>query len=236
MDPYSQALLNFHKGIQPDIFEIKRDDGYSSVIPISIFFDDQNFSEIEVCALRSSNGKILDIGAGAGRHSSELQRRGFDVAALDKSEQAINIMMERGISKTKFLDILELTGEKYDTLLLLMNGIGMVGDAKELDYFLNHIHKLLNVGGALIVDSIDVLKTNEPLHVSYREQNILNHNYPGQQNLQIHYNGESGKWFKWLHLTYEELSVHASKNNFLCSLLTKDESGHYLAKLQVQND
>ncbi len=79
MDTYAQALINFHKGKKPDTYEIIRDDGYSSVISISQFFDDSNFSDIESLALSNCNEKVLDIGAGVGRHSSELQRRGFDV-------------------------------------------------------------------------------------------------------------------------------------------------------------
>ncbi|MEM9548812.1 MAG: class I SAM-dependent methyltransferase [Bacteroidota bacterium] len=234
MDTYSQALYNYHNGLKPDTFEIIRDDGYSSEVPVSIFFDNKNFSEVELLALNNCQEKVLDIGAGVGRHSSELQRRGLDVTAIDISEQAVSIMNQRGVHKTLHMDIIELSGEKYDTLLMLMNGIGMVENPEKIDNFLQHAYNLLHTEGVLIVDSINVLKTNDPLHVSYREKNILNSRYPGQQILRIDYNGLHGDWFSWLHLTFEELSMHALKNNFLCDLLTMDESGHYLAKLQVE--
>jgi 2-polyprenyl-3-methyl-5-hydroxy-6-metoxy-1,4-benzoquinol methylase len=234
MDTYAQALLNFHKGEKPDVYEIVRDDGYSSLVSVFQFFDDKNFSEIESLALLNCNKKVLDIGAGVGRHSSELQRRGFDVTALDISEQAVEIMKERGIKKTICNDVMAVRGSKYDTLLMLMNGIGMVGTPKKLDDFLFNARELLNDRGILIVDSIDVFETINPKqkHIKYREKNISNLLYPGQQTMRIDYNGSTGNWFKWLHLQFGELSNHAEKNNFSSELLKMDTNGHYLAKLQ----
>lgn len=75
MDTYSQALQNYHKGKEPDYYEIVRVDGYSSIVPTSVFFDDSNFSKVELLALDACRGKTLDVGAGAGRHSLELQRK-----------------------------------------------------------------------------------------------------------------------------------------------------------------
>jgi len=235
MDIYSQALFNYYNDIEPKTFDIIRDDGYSAEVPISVFFDDVNFPELELQALNSCNGEVLDIGAGVGRHSFELQRRGIDVTAIDISDQAVRIMNQRGIHKAKCINVMELSGSKYDILLMLMNGIGMVGNPQNLDEFFQHVPQLLKDDGMLIVDSIDVLKTDDPLHVKYREQNVLISKYPGQQNLRIKYNGENGDWFEWLHLTFEELSMHALKNNFECELITMDKGGHYLAKLQMKN-
>ncbi len=232
MDTYAQALVNFHKGIKPDTYEIVRDDGYSSVVPVSVHFDDLNFSEIESLALSNCNGTVLDIGAGVGRHSSELQRRGFDVTAVDISEQAVSIMKERGINKTICSDIMGISGSTYDTLFMLMNGIGMVGNPEKLDAFLFKTRELLTNKGIMLVDSIDVSRTSTPQHIKYRENNISCHHYPGQQNLRINYDGTVGSWFKWLHLDFDELTNHAKKYSFTSELLAMSDNGHYLAKLQ----
>ena len=231
MDVYSQALLDYHRGKTPTEFEIVRDDNFSSVVPISMFFDDVNFPQMESLALDYCFGKVLDIGAGAGRHSSMLQKRGIDVTAIDSSEQAVSIMKERGVIKTKCIDINRMTGSTYNTLLMLMNGIGIVARPDNLDSLFIKARELLTDNGILLVDSIDVFKTNDPIHVKYREKNITNSLYAGQQNLRIIYNGVIGSWFQWLHLTFEQLTFHATKNNFISELLTMDENGHYLAKL-----
>ena len=232
MDNYHQALANFHKSTKPDVFEIVRDDGFSSVVPVSMFFDDLNFPEVESLALSNCNGRILDVGAGVGRHSSELQRRGFDITAVDVSKQAVEIMKERGIKKTINADIMNVSNSTYDTVLMLMNGIGLAGSPEKLDKVLLKTSDLLTENGIILIDSIDVNKAIDPKHIKYREENIAVHNYPGQQNLRIDYDGATGAWFKWLHVTFNELSAHAKKNNFIPELLKMEESGHYLAKLQ----
>jgi len=232
MDTYSQALLSYHLDKIPIDCEIIRDDGYSSVIPVSTFFNDLEFPDLESLALQNCAGAILDIGAGAGRHSLELQRRGYDVMAIDVSESAVRIMQERRVIKTACTDVMDLSGACYDTLLMLMNGIGIVGSPLGLDEFLIKAHQLLKEDGVIIADSIDVFKTDYPLHVKYREQNISNADYPGQQRLKISFDGIEGEWFKWLHLSFKELSIHAEKNGFSFELLTIDDGGHYLAKLK----
>ena len=183
-------------------------------------------------ALSNCNEKILDVGAGVGRHSSELQRRGFDVTAVDVSKQAVRIMKERGIKNVIRADIMDVSDSAYNTLLMLMNGIGLVGSPERLDEFLLKSSELLTHNGIILVDSIDVFKTSDPKHIKYREKNISIHNYPGQQNLRIDYDGAIGSWFKWLHVTFNELSHHAKKNNFISELLRMEDSGQYLAKLQ----
>ena len=232
MDTYAKALINFHKGKMPDSYEIVRDDGYSSIVPVSVFFDGLKISEIESLALSNCNKTILDVGAGAGRHSSELQRRGLDVTAVDVSKQAVKIMQERGIKKAICADIMDVSGSTYDTLLLLMNGIGMVGSPGNLDKFIFKCRELLTKNGIMLIDSIDVFKTADPKHIKYREKNISDHKYPGQQNLRIDYDGAVGTWFEWLHVTFDELANHARKNNFTSELLRMEDGGEYLAKLR----
>lgn len=231
MDTYSQALKNYHEGKKPDKFEIIRDDGYSSIVPISVFFDASNFSDIELLALNNCKGQILDIGAGAGRHSLELQLRNAHVTALDISPTAVDIMNTRGVSKVIHSDIMDLSNEQYDTLLMLMNGIGMVGDPENLERFLIKAKNLLTNNGVIIFDSVDVSRTNHPKHVDYRNKNISINKSSGQQKLRINYAGVSGDWFNWLHICFHELTHFAKKNGFVSELIRSEENGNYIAKL-----
>ncbi len=232
MDTYSQALKNYHEGKKPDNYEIVRDDDYSSIVPLSVFFDVSQFSELELIALNNCKGKILDIGAGAGRHSLELQKRKANVTALDISQTAVNIMKKRGVKKVTHSDIMDLSNVKFDTLLMLMNGIGMVGDPENLDIFLVTVKQLLTKNGVIIFDSVDVSKTNNPIHVSYRNNNICNNKLSGQQRLKINYDGLSGDWFNWLHISFQELSNVASNHGYLSQLIKDKGNGQYVAKLQ----
>lgn len=89
-------------------------------------------------------------------------------------------MKNRGVKKVIHSDILDVSNTRFDTLLMLMNGIGMVGKPKKLDQFLIKSKQLLNEKGIILFDSIDVSKTETPNHVVYREKNILNHRLPGE--------------------------------------------------------
>ena len=235
MDTYSQALQNYHDGKEPLNYEIVRDDGYSSIVPLSVFFDDSDFSNIELLALDRCKGTILDIGAGAGRHSLELQRRKVNITAIDISHNAVDIMKNRGIKKVIHSDIMELSDVKFDTLLMLMNGIGMVGNPENLDNFLKKSKQLLSKKGIIIFDSVDVLKSYNQKHISYREKNIQNGKLPGQQKLRINYAGVTGEWFNWLHISFNEVSQFAKKHGFETELVNMQDNGQYIATLQIKS-
>jgi len=227
MDTYSQALQNYNDGKEPFSYEIVRNDGYSSVVPLSVFFDDFSFTSIELLALDRCKGKIIDVGAGAGRHTLELQRRNANVTAIDISKSAVTVMKSRGVKKIIHSDIMDLSDVKYDTLLMLMNGIGMVGSPENLDKFLIKAKQLLSKNGIIIFDSVDVLKTDNQKHISYREKNIQNGKLPGQQKLRINYSGVSGEWFNWLHINFKEVST--------VELVSEKENGQYVAELQIES-
>jgi SAM-dependent methyltransferase len=235
MDTYSQALSNYHSGKGPDTFTIIRDDDFTSTVPVGMFFDTKSFSNIETMALSSCLGKTLDIGAGVGRHSTELQRTGVDVTGIDISKTAVEIMNERGIHKTICCDIFHFSGPEFHTLLMLMNGIGIAGNPQKLDQLLTACHDLLTIDGEIFVESIDVLKSNDTTHKNYRDRNVSNSNYSGQQNLRIDYDGVLGSWFEWLHLTFVELTRHAEANQFEAELMIDEDDGRYLARLRKRS-
>ena len=81
---------------------------------------------IEQKALQLANGKTLDIGCGAGSHSLYLQNeRNINVHSIDISKNAIQACSLRGLKNIQAIDVLDLENEKYDTILLLMNGTGI---------------------------------------------------------------------------------------------------------------
>jgi len=231
MTPYGQALLNYHRKAVDSKFILRRDDGFEAAIATASFFDDIHFPELEQRALDLCRGKVLDIGAGAGRHSLELQRRRLEVTAVDILPEAVFVMRERGVHEALPHDVMTIEGRSFDTLLMLMNGIGMVGTPSELDRFLAHAAHLINKGGCLLCDSIDVSKTTDSIHVRYREKNIRKNRYPGQQFYTASYGQETGVLFPWLHLDFATLAVHARNHSWAAKLVYSEDDGHYLAQL-----
>ena len=125
-------------------------------IPLSTLFRKyKEMPEIERKALDMANGKTLDVGAGSGCHSLVLQEKGIDVTAIDISPLSVETMKDRGVKKVIEQDFFTLKGQ-YDTILMLMNGIGIVGTLERLPRFFRQLDKILAPGGQLLCDSSDI--------------------------------------------------------------------------------
>ncbi|WP_317128797.1 class I SAM-dependent methyltransferase [Mucilaginibacter gracilis] len=156
-DILGQALHNHYYQDKPAPLWIHNQYGPKEEMPVETFFREQeDMPELELLALKQCRGKVLDIGAGAGSHALVLQQNGFDVTALEISGMAVGVMKARGVDKAIEADIFNYSEGRYDTLLLLMNGIGLTGTLANLKLFLNHIKTLLNPGGQVIFDSSDI--------------------------------------------------------------------------------
>src|SRR5690606_3560280 len=120
-----------------------------------LFREEKDLPEIEKKALALCYGKILDVGAGSGTHSVILRNRKFDVLSIDTSKGAVEVMKQRGL-KAKNIDLLSLKNEQFDTILLLMNGVGIAQKLKKLTAFLLHLKNLLTPNGQILMDSSDI--------------------------------------------------------------------------------
>lgn len=91
MNLYGRALFDYYNGDFTKKLYMCRDDGFKFELPIDIFFRDSIELGIDKKALDSCFGKVLDIGAGTGLHSLYLQNLGFEVVALDISQEACEV-------------------------------------------------------------------------------------------------------------------------------------------------
>jgi SAM-dependent methyltransferase len=156
-DIFGQALFDFYQHKSKHKLWINNTYGPKEQMPLDVFFrTKQQMPDLENLALSRCFDKVLDIGAGAGSHALILQELGLDVTALDISELAVTVMLQRGVKKAIAKDFFSYHGEKYDTLLLLMNGIGLCGTLQKLRVFLQHAKTLLKEGGRLIFDSSNI--------------------------------------------------------------------------------
>ncbi len=231
MNPFSQALFDYHEGNCEAAFIIRRDDGFQQPVPASFFFDSGNFSQLEIKALDECRGHVLDIGCAAGRHSLELIRRGLKVTSLEILPELEVIMKDRGLTDVVVADILTYSGRQYDTLLMLMNGIGMTGDIDGLKRFLRNAHDLILPGGQIVCDSLDVSITTNPQHIAYREKNLASGCPAGCQNFTMDCEGSFSMPFRWLHIDFPSLACVCEALDWEATLLDREDDGHYLCRL-----
>ncbi|WP_276346865.1 SAM-dependent methyltransferase [Daejeonella sp. JGW-45] len=225
MDVFGKALTDYYEFGQSDKLWLHNNYGKPEDMPVEVFFRSGNdIPELEEYALALCRGKILDIGAGVGVHSLILQSKGFDVTALEISGSAAGIMSGRGVKSVINMDIASYTNAAYDTLLLLMNGIGLAGDMEGLNALLPHLKNLLKENGQIILDSSDIAYL-------YNARNLPRKNYYGEISYRYEYQGNQGEWFKWLYIDFNKLSEIAAVHGMLCQLLIEDGMDQYLARL-----
>ena len=174
---------------------------------------------------------MLDIGAGTGRHSLVLQERGLEVVALDIAPQVGEIMTKLGVRNVVCGDIFDFDRGTYDTLLLLLHGIGMVGDLQGLARFLNHIRGPTRPGGVLLLDSLDVRCSTGPVNLAYQERNRKQNRYIGEIRMAFEYKGRAGPMLSWLQVDPDMMHEVAIETGGTCEILHQDPWGDYLARL-----
>ncbi|QCR22680.1 bifunctional 2-polyprenyl-6-hydroxyphenol methylase/3-demethylubiquinol 3-O-methyltransferase UbiG [Pontibacter sp. SGAir0037] len=233
-DPIGAALKDYMQGAAGVQIVVESNITEDDTIPVSYLFREyEAMPELEQLALKECKGVILDIGAGAGCHSLALQRMGLQVTALDISEGAIAAMKERGIQQVLEKNVFDLHDLQFDTLLMLMNGIGIAGDLYGLTRFLKHARTLLRAGGQILLESSDILYMFEEEDGSVLLD--LNAGYYGEVVYNMRYKEHETGSFKWLFIDAAILQDYAEEQGFGFRLLYEGEFGNYLAQLTLIN-
>lgn len=231
MDIFGKALLDYQKGNYIEDIKTFSSLDEEDTIPLPYLF--RNYGEmpvIEQKALQLCRGSVLDIGCGAGSHSLYLQEKELQVTALDSSKGAIETCKQRGVKSTQNCSIHDFKNQKFDTLLLLMNGIGIVGKLELLKTYLTHFKSLLNPNGQILLDSSNIIymfDTDEDGGYWIPESK----GYYGEVEFTMKYNGEIGNPFSWLYLDYKTLQKAAWDSKFKCELVSEGNHYDYLARL-----
>lgn len=234
MDVLGDAVVDYQKGnYTEDIITISSLDAHDTM-PLPYLF--RSFSEMPILekeALKLCKGKVLDIGCGAGSHSLYLQKKNINVTALDSSKGAIKVCELRGIKSYIQSDIYEFKDRKFDTLLLLMNGVGIVGTLNRLDQFFKHLKKILNPDGQILLDSSDIIYMFEEDQDGGRWLPASS-SYYGEVTFTMSYKNKKSKPFSWLYLDPNTLKNAANANHLNCEIVSVGEHFDYLARLTLE--
>jgi SAM-dependent methyltransferase len=233
-DLFGKAILDYQTNNLPEDLITETSISEADEMPVSYLFRTYNeMPELEQKALQLAKGNVLDVGCGAGSHTLELQNeRKLDVTAIDISENAVRACQLRGIENVKVANILDLDEEnKFDTILLLMNGTGIFGTLKETDKYLQKLKSLLKEEGQILIDSSDIIYMfDEDEDGAYC---IPADGYYGELTFTVQYKGETEDTFPWLYLDYNTLQNAAIANGLQCELIEEGEHFDYLAKLSI---
>jgi hypothetical protein len=156
---------------------------------------------------------------------------------LDISPLAVAVMEERGINHIRCQDFFQLAAGgpgppegragTYDTLLLMMNGIGLSGTLNGLRDFFNAAKILLRAGGQLIFDSTDIAYL-------YGGKPPKTPEYYGEVLYRYEYRRQLSDWFKWLFIDRKTLATIAGMEGWKTRIICEDDRDQYLVLCQVQ--
>jgi len=225
-EPLAAALLDHLEGGRPVELTATRGEGFCYPIGTAEFFSlDATIAVLDSRALHEARGRVLDVGAGAGRHALALQERGLEVVALDVSPTCVEIMRSRGVEQPVRGDVFALDSlglGEFDTILLLMQSIGIAGSRLGVETVLEQLRHALRPGGQVLLDS-------SPLRLDDEDEPPAE---PGEVEVSFDYRNLRGRPFPWIYLAEQELAPIAESLGWRFEVLERQEpDGEYLARL-----
>lgn len=218
------AALAAYRADRPQVKLLMRTDvADEESVPVSLFFRAvERMPAVERRALSEAKGRVLDFGAGAGAHAVPLAAAGHAVTALEILPTALAELRGSGVGDVREGG-LEALGpeERFDTVLVLMNGLGLPGTLAALDDFLAALAGHLRPGGWILADSTDPVVWDVP----------DDGRYVGEVHMQLEFEGRAGPPFPFLFVDPETLSAVCERVGLTCEVLERAEDGRYLARM-----
>lgn len=229
-EPLAAALLDHYQSGRPRRVKATRADGACFEIETEEYFTlEGTLAELDTIALERCRGRVLDVGAGAGRHALALEARGLEVVAIDVSPLAVALCRARGIRDARVIDVMTLSSAEplgtFDTVFFGMQTIGVAGGVETLGRLLTRLTPLLAPGGELIVDS-------SALREAWDGDETDASPSRGEIVLSTRYRGWQGEPFAWLYISEEDLGDVATNSGFEMEVLGRSPSGEFLCALR----
>lgn len=230
-DPMGAAIAEYHRTGRAATLRVFSSQFDEDEIPVAqLFRTYDEMPAIEQQALTQAQGRILDVGAGSGCHALALQEMGKEVTAIDISELSVEVMQARGVRDARAVDLYdERFSETFDTILLLMNGSGIIGNIEGMERFFTCMKRLLRPGGCIYMDSSDLKYLFEEEDGSYLID--VAGDYYGLVDFRMQYRQVKGDTFDWLYIDFDTLAYYAEQFGFYAKQVCNGEHYDYLAQL-----
>ena len=234
-DADGQLLLEaLEAGPQFEIVE--RDDGFitASVMSSELYLAPfRRWPAHHRQAMRLVRGRVLDVGAGAGRVALHLQERGHEVVSIDVSPGAVDVCRRRGVRDARVcsIDDVDESLGRFDTIVMLGNNFGLFGSRTKAKRLLRRFHRLTSERARIIAETRDVYQTSDPVHLAYQEQNRRRRRMSGQIRLRVRYRSAKTPWFDYLMVSRAELEELIDRTGWTLAR-TIDSDDTYVAVLE----
>jgi SAM-dependent methyltransferase len=226
--PLDAALAVYEGGREDATLTVRTDVGDPEEMTVAHFHRaPTDMSPVERAALGAARGRVLDLGAGAGAFARPLVEKGLEVTALEILPTARRILESRGLTDVRDGGLEALDAEeRFDTVLVMMNGVGLCGTVSALPTFLASLANVLGSGGQILADSTDPRDWDSP----------DDGRYPGEVHMQLVFDDEAGPPFPFLFVDEDLLGEAASLSGLRCAIVSRDPDGRYLARISRERE
>ncbi len=240
-DPLGIVLRRFMESADRDVTPllIERDDGLIETMAPKQFLDEPSGPTAD-WVLERVRGRVLDIGAGAGRFAIPLQTRGRAVTALDVSEGALDVCRSRGIEDLFLGTVEELRSAnerpQFDTLLLMGNNLGLLGDDRAAARFLDALRALCAEDGIVLAEGMDALATEDPRHRAYHRRNAAMGRPRGLVRFRVRAGNVVSPWMEYRWPAFDDVAALLAANSWEIRAELRDGAQYVveLAPLSLQ--
>jgi len=233
-DAFGRMLLDAFEG-RGAVEIVERDDGFIAAGSAPGFYlaPFRRWPASHRQAMRLVRGRVLDVGAGAGRVALHVQKRGQEVVAIDVSPGAVEVCRRRGVRDARVCpieDVDESLGT-FDTVVLLGNNFGLLASRAKAKRLLRRFHGLTSERGRMLAETRDIYATDDPVHLAYQERNRRRGRMSGQIRLRIRHGLAATPWFDYLMVSRAELEGLAEGTGWKLTR-TIDSDDTYVAVLE----
>lgn len=212
------------------------EDGSCDTLSLNELRRSDGLAESELVALTLADGNVLDVGCGAGAHLVELRRRHQPDdtnlhVGVDVSLSAGSVARATSHEPVACGRLACLAGERWDTVLLLMNGLGLAGNLRGVLPFLRSLRDLLSPGGQILLESTDLECRPTPEQRKLVDLRRESGRHPGESRQQLVWRDLVGDVFDWIYLSPDDLGALAVEVGLTSQVLYEDGDGTYLARL-----
>ena len=236
-DAFGQSVYDFYQG-KPVTEIIERDDGYIGTTrgPAAYFLPAEEWTENKTAVLPLIQGRVLDVGCGAGRVALHLQEQGFAVVGIDNSPLAVKTARLRGVQDARELSVTQASRQSlgvFDTIVMFGNNFGLFGNPRRAKWLLRRFYGMTTANGRILAESRDIYQTDDPEHLAFHERNRQLGRLPGQLRLRVRYKTMIGPWFEYLMVSPDEMAeIVAGTGWHIAQIVWQDEGVDYTAVIE----
>jgi SAM-dependent methyltransferase len=234
-DAFGRLLLDHHAGGAGDPL-LEFDDGSTgpALGPEWFFAELEQWPNAERAVFGHVHGRVLDVGAGAGRHSLEAQRHGSKVVAIDVSPGAVEVCRRRGVEDVRLLPLAAVDDSLgiFDTVLMMCGNFGLVGNAEVAAVILRRLHAMTTAQGRIVLDSVDPYVDADADEIAHQARNRARGRMPGQVTMRLRYGERVTPWYDLLNVSAAELAQLVTGTGWRVAHVVEGEPPDFYAILE----